>query len=164
MAIVGTILTIIVFVPVILTLSSALTKMQCSDYQQKIDQLQLEINKLNSRVLELNSTAEFYKNQYFYLTNSTVTKKDFVEIKADINSILLQLNNTRNEVYNINEQIINIQNIKNTYFVFAFVVSLNLALIGLTLIDFTIFKMKYSKKIIEKLYGYRNKIKNEVKN
>lgn len=161
MGIIGAILIFVIFIPAILALSSMITSTQCSDYQQKINQLQLEVSRLSSNIMEMNSTAEFYKAQYFNLTNTAVTKKDFVELKSDINSILLQLNNTRNEVYNVNEQIINIQNIKNTYFVFAFVVSLNLALIGLTIIDFTIFKMKYSKKIIEKIYSYRVRIKNE---
>lgn len=162
--VIGVILFIVIFLPVMLTVLSMIRTNQCSDYQKQIDSLNNQISQLNAQLQESNSVAEFWKEQYENLTNTEITKKDFIEIKSDIGLLLNQINNTRNQVYNINQQIINIKHIRNIYFAFSLVLSLSFTLFGFALVDFSFFKLAITKKIVEKIYYFRNKIEINIHN
>lgn len=161
-SVIGIIVIVVVFIPLMTTLFSVMRSTNCEDYQRQIDSLNNEMNALKSQIVEANSIADYYKDQYENLTNTSITKKDFTEISAKLELLFAQINNTKSEVYNINQQIINIKSIRNTYFVLSFIISLNFALFGLTILDFSLFRFKYSKKLIDKIYSIRNKMEIEI--
>jgi hypothetical protein len=86
-----------------------------------------------------------------------VTKKDFSDIQEKIGLILIQLNNTKTEVYNVYQQIVNIQNINNIRIALSFFISINFALFSLTIIDILFFRAKFMLTIAKKFYSWRNK-------
>lgn len=151
-----------IFIPVMMSLNAIFSANKCQDYQTKIDQLTNENNRLKSELTEASAKALYLEQKYDNLTKTNITKNDFIELKSQLNVITLQVNNTKSEIYNIHKEIINIKNIKNTYYVLSLLISINFALFGLTILDLTFFRFKYTKKIIDKIFSIRNKTHIEI--
>jgi len=162
--IISIVVIIVIFIPLMSTIASILQEANCLTYKTQIDQLQTDKRQLQAQLEEANLVAGTYKAKYENLTSQNITKLDFIEIKTLLNLITSQLNATKSEVYYINEQIISIKNIRNTYIALSLFVSLNFILFGLTFLDLVLFKFKYSKKIIDKIFSIRNKTTVEIRN
>ena len=79
-AIVGLIFFVVVGIPILLLVITAITPSKCVDENNKIADLTGQINIQNTKISELNTTATFYQEQYNNLTTTTITKKDFTDM------------------------------------------------------------------------------------
>lgn len=140
---------------------SALNQTGCSDYKTQIDNLNGKIIFLENQSAWLNSTAETYKNLYYNLTTTNITKNDFVNIQNNISYVQYQIDNINNVVNTISQDVINIQNVKNIYFQFSLSVAINLLSFGFLLFDWAFFSFELSKgvgkRILEKTSRLRRK-------
>jgi hypothetical protein len=153
LAVVVSIIFLLILLPVMIAFAQAITNISCSDYKAQIDSKNLEINSLKNEILKYNSTAEFYRQQYENLTNTNITKRDFVDLQNNMSFIQYQINNVNNKIDFISQELINIQNITNFYFTFYFSIAINLLSIGFLLVDFTFFNFDLSKRIAKFVLG-----------
>lgn len=153
----GGIISILVVIMIIGVLFSVLNNISCSNEKAQIASKDLEIDSLKNDIQAINSTAEFYKQQYENLTNTNITKKDFVDIQNNLSIIQYQVNNVNNKMDFISQELINIQNITNFYFTFYFSIAINLLSVGFLLVDFTFFNFDLSKRIAKFVLGKTKK-------
>jgi len=161
--IIGGILVLIIVIPLMSVLISSLYGLNCQDYINQVKDRDSQIVNLKNEINLLNSTATFYKIQYENLTNTNITKKDFTDLKQEINQLNVQINNVQNQINQVNENIITIQNIKTVYRNFVFSFTINIIFIAFLLIDFAIFNFEISKKTIELLVKKIHQLKNWIK-
>ncbi len=103
------------------SVTNTITKDQCKPFQEQAEQCK---NNLNSCLIELNQTKsllEQCRNDYIELENSTITKKDFEEVKGYFNL-------TQNEINTINEKIDSIDRVYNFYTIKNYSFALNFVL------------------------------------
>ena len=143
--------------------SSFISLFRADQCREEIQQMRELTNKLQETQLALNDsevTAAHWKAQYFNLTNTTITKKDFEELQLSVDKLVYGMNATRYELYDASQQITNVQNIQNTFvtltIVFAITFTLTLTAISLTLIDFLFFKFEFTLKIMTWIHKKRN--------
>lgn len=158
------IILVLVFLSAFSSIMWSLSQSGCSDYKAQIDSLNGKITFLENQSAYLNSTAETYKELYYNLTTTNITKNDFINIQNNISYVQYQIDNINNVVNSISQDVINIQNVKNTYFQFSVVVAFNLLSASFLAIDWAFFSFDLSKrigkKVLEKTSFLRRKKEN----
>jgi len=154
---IGGIISIIFVIMIFSVLITALSGISCSQEKSQITSKDLEIGNLKNDIQAINSTAEFYKQQYENLTNTNITKRDFVDIQNNLSVIQYQVNNVNNKVDFISQELINILNVQNIYFTFYFSIAINLFSLAFIAVDFTFFNFDLSKRIAKFVLGKTKK-------
>lgn len=154
---IGTFLVAVMGIAMFSAIISILAPTKCTTENSKVAELTSQIDILNSKITELNNTATFYQEQYNNLTTTTVTKKDFTDMQNQISILTIQVNNTRSQVINMNQQVNNIQNINTIRYSLSFFIFFDFAFISMTFLDILLFKGRYIRKISNKIYSWRNK-------
>ena len=158
MQIIGLILIVPVLIAFLVAIINIVKQDNCSEYQKQIDSLDIKVSDLENRLTQTTELANQWEEKYKNLTNTNITKQDFIEIKSELFIVNQQINITNNQLLNLRQDIINITHIKNYYILLSFVITFSFTLFSLVIIDFFLLKMKFSKYIYQKLYYLRNKV------
>jgi hypothetical protein len=159
---VGLFLVIVIAIAMFSAVATIILPSKCTDENNKIADLTSQINILNTKNSELNKTAIFYQEQYNNLTTTTVTKKDFTDMQNQISILTIQVNDTKTQVINMNQQVTNIQNINTIRYTLSFFIFFDFAFISVTVLDILLFRGKYIRKISNRIYSWRNKTEVQV--
>ncbi len=151
--IIGTIFAVVLLLSVIAGLTTIWHAQSCSNEINQINGLNANIGILQLKVNEFNSTAEYWELQYYNLTNTTVTKKDYTDLNSKIELVINKIDNQQTQIYNLQQSIVNLTYIRKIYYIFY----LTLSFFGLTLIDFIFLRFKITNWIIGKLYSFRQR-------
>ena len=103
------------------TLNNTLTQDQCKPYQEEAERLKMQSELDNSTINQLNNLLNQCKFDYSELANSTITRKDFEEVKGYFNL-------TQNAISTINKKIDGMDRIYNFYTIKNYSFALNFVL------------------------------------
>ena len=94
---------------------------------------------------------------YDSLEKTKITKDDFAMFNGNLEKALIQNQQINSNIINIQNQINQIQNVSNNFFLLGVAITFEFSLFSLAIIDILFFKFKHSKNIINKIYNWRNK-------
>jgi len=125
---VGAVIGIFVFICVVIILltafnaiSNSITQDQCKPYQESVEQCKIQHDSDLITINESKRLLEQCKNDYGILANSTITRKDFEEVKGYFSL-------TQNEIITINKKIDGIDRVYNFYTIKNYSLALNFVL------------------------------------
>ncbi len=127
-----------------------------AEKDQKIQNLEAERNKSQTE-------ADFYKNKYETLVNTSVTKEDVVSIQGDLQVLKSQVGGLQNRTDMVNQNIVNFYNIKNTYFYFTISLVINFTLLSLAVFDWAFLNFAISENIMKRMRKLLESLKNKIK-
>jgi len=134
---------------VLSSVSNSLNPNQCKPFEDKANQLQVQVDTDKGIIDKTNSLLQECNQNYTLLANSTITRSDFEEVKGYFNL-------TRTEMSGLNSKIDNLKpsysfyDVKITNYSLAFNFTLTLEIISLLFLksEFVIFSYRKIKKKI----------------
>lgn len=159
----GGFVSIMILIIFVSTLHDITSDKKNTEVQQITQQKDKEIQKISQEKEVIEEQADFYKNKYESLVNTSITKEDVTEIQKDLRIIQVQMKGLQNETGIINNNINNFYDIKNTYFNLIISVVINFVLIILFIFDWTFMGFTITKAVIEKLEDCLENLKEWVK-
>ena len=133
----------LVAVTILSSMSAVITQDQCKPLQEQLDQASLELNAKNSLLNVTTSQLLQCKLQYQELSNNTITRKDFEEVKGYFNLTQIQMDNINKKIDGIN-RVYNLYNINVNNYSFAINIVFAIEVISLLL-----FKSEFLNLIIK---------------
>ena len=159
---IGAIMGLIVFIFVVGALftalgaiSNSITQDQCKPYQEAAQQCQLQHE---SDLIALNQSTTLLdqcRYDYVELSNSTITRKDFEEVKG-------YFSQTQNEISTINKKIDGIDRIYNFYTIKNYSIALNI-IFAFEILSFLFLKNEFAVAVFNWLRKKKKKKKDEHK-
>lgn len=159
----GAFMILILFIPIIGILADSLNQQKCEQYINQVSQKDAEINGLKKQLNTLESNLNICRTEYEYLLEENITKADIEEIKQDLHTTHVNMENLNQQFDVISNKYVTIYNNLFFYYQISFILNLAfvVALPSLFAFDFVavnIFNFDLRKKIFNLLVRIKNKL------
>lgn len=148
------IFTMLILITAFTSINNSITQDQCKPYQETAEQYRIQHESDVISISESNRLLEQCKNDYVDLANSTITRKDFEEVKGYFNL-------TQNEITTINKKIDGIDRIYNFYTIKNYSIALNFIL-AIEVLSLLFFKNEFALAILNWIRGKGKKKEHET--
>jgi hypothetical protein len=146
----------IIAVIILSSMSNIITKDQCKPLQEQVDQMSIELKSKDSLLNETTQLLLQCKLQYQELSNNTITRKDFEDVKGYFNLTQIQIDSINKKIDGIN-RVYNLYNININNYSFA----INIVF-AIEVISLLFFKSEFLNLIISLAKKKKQKEKKEV--
>jgi hypothetical protein len=161
--IIGSIIGLFIFVifgsaviGIIFSTMSSISQDQCKPYQEEAERLKTQYDADQITINQTVSLLNQCKNEYIELENSTITKKDFEEVKGYFNL-------TQNGINTINKKIDGIDRIYNFYTIKNYSFALNI-IFAIEILSLLLLKNEFALAVFNWIRRKRNKSKTSKEN
>jgi len=151
------IILVVIVVPIIALILSMITNTTCSTW----------ITQANDNAKKAETNWQLYQNAdanyqgcltaYNTLEQTKITKDDFARFNGNIEKVLVENGQIKQEIGNILIQLNQIQNITNNVAVLWVSITIDIALFSAAFIEIIFFRFKNAQKITTKIYHKLNK-------